>query len=346
MAYRVARVAGPGRLEVAARADVPPAGTQVALTITLCGVCGTDVAADTAGGGHSPGVCGHEWVARVTDVGEAVTSLAPGTPVVVAVPPPCGTCPECRAGLADLCRHVSAVARGRDAAAPSHGGFAQRLLVDETRVLAVPDALTDVEAGQVEPAAVALHGVRRAGVVPGDVVVVQGGGPIGVLAAQCARVAGAATVLVVEPQQGRRALAATLGADHAVAPGDDAVALVHELTDGRGADVVVECAGRPELLATAMAFERRGGTVLLLGYTARPATVHPGTLLARELVLRGALAATRDDVRRTVRLIAGGRLQVAALHTSTVGLDGLAGVLAALATGRSGDLKVLVDPTR
>lgn len=178
-------------------------------------------------------------------------------------------------------------------AAPEHGGFAQRLFVDQTRVLPALDALTDVEAALVEPAAVALHGIRRAGVVTGDVVVVQGAGPIGVLAAQCARVAGAAAV--VEPQEGRRSLAVTLGADVAVAPGEAAALLVDELTEGRGADVVVECAGRSELLATALGLTRRGGTVLLLGYTAQAATVRPATLLSRELVVRGA---GRDPRRR------------------------------------------------
>lgn len=323
---------------------VPPTGTQVALSITLCGVCGTDVGAFTAGGLHAPSVCGHEWVAAVTDVGPDVSSLAPGARVVIAVPPPCGTCPECAGGLPEQCRHVSDVARGRDAAAPSHGGFAQRLVVDETRVLAALEALSDAETAQVEPAAVALHGIRRAGIVPGDVVVVQGGGPIGLLAAQCARLAGAAAVVVLEPQEARRALACELDVDHAVPPGDGVASLVEELTEGRGADVVVEAAGRPQLLATALGLARRGGTVLLLGYTAEPAEVRPAILLSRELVVRGALASTRDDVRRTMRLIASGRLRVAPLHTRTVGLDDLAELLADLAAGSTADLKVLVDP--
>jgi len=342
---RTAVVTGPGRIEVRDLPAVPPTGMQVALAIALCGVCGTDVGAFTAGGHHSPSVCGHEWVATVTDVGPDVTSLAAGARVVIAVPPPCGNCPECRGGLPDHCRHVTAVARGRDAAAPPHGGFAQRLVVDETRVLTALEALTDVEAAQVEPAAVALHGIRRAGIVPGDVVVVQGGGPIGLLAAQCARLAGAACVVVVEPQEARRTLAAGLGADLAVPPGDGAGDLVQDLTEGRGADVVVEAAGQPQLLATALGLARRGGTVLLLGYTTEPAEVRPATLLSRELVVRGALAATRDDVRRTMRLVATGRLRVAPLHTRTVGLDDLAALLTDLAEGGStADLKVLVDP--
>lgn len=341
---RAALVTAPGRIELRDQPVVPPTGTQVALAITLCGVCGTDVGAFTAGGLHSPAVCGHEWVATVTEAGRDVTSLTVGARVVIAVPPPCGTCPECRGGLPDQCRHVSAVARGRDPAAPAHGGFAQRLVVDESRVLIALDALSDVEAAQVEPAAIALHGIRRAGIVPGDVVVVQGGGPIGLLAAQCARLAGAATVVVVEPQDARRALATGLGADLAVPPGDGVGALVEELTEARGADVVVEAAGRAQLLTTALGLARRGGTVLLLGYTAETAQVRPATLLSRELVVRGALAATRDDVRRTMQLIARGRLQVAPLHTRTIGLDDLGALLVDLAAGSTSDLKVLVDP--
>jgi (R,R)-butanediol dehydrogenase/meso-butanediol dehydrogenase/diacetyl reductase len=341
-----ALITGPGTLELLDFATPAPTGTRVAVSITLCGICGTDLSAFRTGALHTPAVCGHEWVGTVSALGEGVTSLAEGTRVVIAVPPPCSACPECVAGLPEFCRHVVAVSRGRDAAAPAHGGFASRLVVDETRVVPALDVLSDVEAAQVEPATVAFHGVRRARIAPGDVVVVQGGGPIGLLAVQCAHAVGAGTVVVVEPTAARRALALELGADAAVAPGTEAEQLVHELTTGRGADVVLECAGRPELVMSAVDLVRRGGMVLLLGYTTEEASFRPGVWLSKEVTIRGAVGFTRDDVHRTMRLMAQGRVRTAPLHTRTVGLEALPGVLRELVGGSECDLKVLVDPQR
>lgn len=320
----------------------PPVGC-VRVDISLCGICGTDVASWRTGHLHSPAVCGHEWVGVVAAVGRGVEGLPEGERVVVAVPPACGRCPECRAGLAEHCRTASAVARGRDALAPEHGGFAPSLTVAAGRVVPAHPALSDEEAAQVEPAAVALHGVRRSRIRPGDTVVVQGAGPIGLLVLQAARACGAGEVLVVEPTATRRRLALALGAAAAPAP-EDAADAVRERTRGLGADVVYECAGVPALLQTAADLTRAGGVVALLGFLSRPAPIDGSRWLARELTLVASNAYTHDDFRRTMALMADGRIRVAPLHSRTVGLHDLAPTLRTLAGGASDDVKVLVDP--
>ena len=140
---------------------------------------------------HSPAVCGHEWVGTIRDIGPGVRNFDPGDRVVVAVPPACGRCPECRAGIAEYCRSVSAIARGRDPLAPPHGGFARSITVAADRAIHAHPDLSDEEAAQVEPSTVAFHGVRRSRIGIGDTVVVQGAGPIGLLVMQFARAAGA-----------------------------------------------------------------------------------------------------------------------------------------------------------
>jgi (R,R)-butanediol dehydrogenase / meso-butanediol dehydrogenase / diacetyl reductase len=322
--------------------QAPPAGC-VTVDITLCGICGTDVASYRTGHLHSPAVCGHEWVGVLSAVGAGVEDLTDGERVVVAVPPACGRCPECRAGLAEHCRTTSMVARGRSPLAPPHGAFAPSLTVEAGRVLPVHPALSDEVAAQVEPAAVALHGVRRSRIAPGDTVGVLGVGPIGLLAAQFARAAGAGEVLVVEPSEVRRRLALELGAVAAVAP-DEADDAVRERTGGLGADVVLECTGVPALLQTAADLTRTGGVVGLLSFLSRPATIEGGRWLARELTMVASNAFTHDDVRRSMVFLADGRVQAAPLHTRTVALDDLESALQALAAGPSEDVKVLVDP--
>jgi (R,R)-butanediol dehydrogenase/meso-butanediol dehydrogenase/diacetyl reductase len=345
-AVTAALITGAGRLELQDFAAPPPPPGTVTVEVTLCGVCGTEVASYRHGSLHSPAVCGHEWTGVVAAVGAGVTDRREGERVVVGVMPACGRCPECVAGLADRCRTALLMVRGRDPLAPPHGGFARSITVAAGRVLPAHPGLTDQEAAQVEPAAVAFHGVRRSRVAPGDTVVVQGAGPIGLLSAQFARAAGAGQVVVVEPSESRRRLARELGVDVAVAPGAEADEQVRTLTRGLGADVVIECAGASALLQAAVDLARPAGTVTLLSYIAQPATVDAARWMAKEVDVRGALAFTHDDVVRAMAFMADGRVRTAPLHTRTIGLGELQATLEGLAQGRSDDVKVLVDPRR
>jgi (R,R)-butanediol dehydrogenase / meso-butanediol dehydrogenase / diacetyl reductase len=338
-----ALITGAETVEFRSFPRTPPPPGCVTVDITLCGICGTDIPSYRTGHLHSPAVCGHEWVGHLADVGAGVAGLREGDRVVVAVPPACGGCPECRNGLTDHCRTVSSVARGRSALAPPHGGFAASLTVEAGRVLPAHPDLSDQEAAQVEPATVALHGVRRSRIAPGDTVVVQGAGPIGLLALQFARAAGAGEVLVVEPSPARRQLALDLGASLALEP-EEAPDVVLERTRGIGADVVLECAGVPSLLQTAADLTRTGGVVGLISFLSRPATIDAGRWLAKEITLIASNAFTHDDFRRSMAFLADGRVRAAPLHSRTVGLGNLEATLRTLAGTPAADVKVLVDP--
>jgi (R,R)-butanediol dehydrogenase/meso-butanediol dehydrogenase/diacetyl reductase len=290
-------------------------------------------------------VCGHEWVGTVAAAGTGVDGLQEGDRVIVALPPACGRCPECLRGLGDYCRTASMVARGRDPLAPPHGGFADRITVEATRVMRAHPGLSDEVAAQVEPATVAFHGVRRSGITPGDTVVVQGAGPIGLLALQFARAAGAGDVLVVEPSPARRRLATELGATNALTP-DEAAEYVLDHTQGVGADVVIECTGVPRLLQTAVDLARSGGLVQLLSFLSEPATINAARWLAKEVRVVASNAYTHDDFRRSMAFLADGRVQAQPLHSRTVGLTDLEATLRRLSAGPSDDIKVLVDPRR
>ena len=325
------------------QAAPPPGG--VTIEIRLCGICGTDIHSFASGHLHSPAVCGHEWVGTVAATGAGVDSLQEGDRVVAAVPPACGRCPECRKGLGEYCRTASLVARGRDPLAPPHGGFAGRVTVEATRVMCAHPGLTDEVAAQVEPATVAFHGVRRSRITPGDTVVVQGAGPIGLLALQFARAAGAGDVLVIEPSPARRRLATELGAINALIP-DEAAEYVRDQTQGIGADLVIECTGVPRLLQTAVDLARSGGVVQLLSFLSEPATISADRWLAKEVTVVASNAYTHDDFRRAMTFLADGRVRAEPLHSRTVRLDELEATLRGLSAGPSDDIKVLVDPRR
>ena len=338
-----ALITGAQRVELIEFADPEPAELGAVVDIAFCGICGTDIHAFQSGQPYNPAICGHEWTGTVSAVGGDVTRVAEGDRVVVAVPPACGACDACRVGQTDRCLTTHAVAVGRDALAPVHGGFAPRLAVGENRLVKANPDLSDEQLAQVEPATVAFHAVRRSGIRLGDSAVVQGAGPIGLMTLQWARAAGAGDLIVVEPNASRAALAASLGATVTATPAE-ADALVKERTHGLGADIVYECVGRPDTIQSAVDLARRGGSMCLIGLANQDALINPSTWLVKEIGVTSSLAYAHEEFEMTMGLIADGRVRVEPMHSSTVGLADLADALADLASGQSQNNKVLVDP--
>lgn len=340
---QAALITGRRQVELQVFPDPDPGAQQVVVDVTYCGVCGTDAHAWSSGSPYPPAVCGHEWTGYIRYAG-ASTGFREGDRVVVAVPAACGSCAYCLHGDPDHCARTMEVAVGGDPAAPAHGGFAPRICVDAGRVVKADERLTDQECALVEPTTVVFHAVNRSLLRLGDKVVVQGGGPIGLLTLQVAKAGGAGMVIVVEPDAARQRLATRLGADRVVEPGQTAADLVLDSTSGLGADVVYECAGIGSLVQTAVDFSRRGGSVMLVGHPVDHSLVDTVSWLHREVTVGTSLGYLRNDFPRAMGLIADQRIDVVRLHSATVGLHGLADVLEDLASGRSKQQKVLVDP--
>lgn len=339
-----ALITGQETVELVEFPDPTPPATGVVVDVAYCGVCGTDIHAYQTGKDYNPAICGHEWCGTVSAVGAEVKSFTEGDRVVVAVAPSCGSCAACVRGQADRCQRSFLSAVGRDSLAPPHGGFAPQIPVAASRIVKTDPRLTDEQAAQVEPTTVAFHAVRFSNLRLGDIAVIQGAGPIGLGTMQWVRAAGAGIVIVVEPNEQRRALASALGAHHAIAPGEEADALIKELTHGLGADIVYECVGRAFAVQTAVDMARRGGSLCLIGLADTDAPISPGTWLVKEIAVTSALAYFHEEFEMAMGMIADGRVAVEPLHTSTVSLDGFAAALADLATGSSDQTKVLVDP--
>ena len=342
---QAALITGRETVELREFADPTPAPAGIVVDVAFCGICGTDVHAYQSGRPYNPAICGHEWSGIVSAVGAEVGAFSEGDRVVVAVAPSCGRCTACHRGQADRCEVAFLSALGRDPLAPPHGGFAPRIAVAAARVVKTNPALSDEQAAQVEPTTVAFHAVRTSALRLGDIAVIQGAGPIGLGTMQWVRAAGDGLVIVVEPNAQRRAMAMQLGAHLAVAPGEEAETAIRESTHGLGADIVYECVGRPFAIQSAVDLARRGGAMCLIGLADSDATISPGAWLIKEISVTSSLAYLHEEFETAMGMMADGRVRVDALHTSTVGLDGLEVALADLASGNSEQTKVLVDPS-
>lgn len=331
---------GDGRFETRTVATTPPPPGQVAIAVAYTGLCGTDLHIFH---GHMdqrvtiPAVIGHEMSGTVAAVGPGVDGLAPGDPVTVMPLDMCGSCPACRAGHRHVCHRMRFL--GIDA----EGSMQQVWTVAADAVIPLPPGLALEAAALVEPTAVAVHDVRRAEVRPGEHVVVVGGGPVGILIAVVAREAGAEVVLL-EVDEGRREVAASLGL-RVLDPGDqDVAAWVDRWTGEAGADVAFEVSGSAPGVATAVAVLATRGRLCMVAIHPTPREVDLHRFFWRELTMVGARLYRRADFDRAVELVAAGVVPVAALVTRTVRLDAVAEAFGALSAG-GGAMKILVDCT-
>jgi len=279
----------------------------------------------------------------VRAVAPGVRSVSEGDRVTGGVAPGCGACDECRAGLPEYCHIAHSAYSG--SRAPANGGFARSMALDANRLCRLPDGVSDDAGAVVEPASVALHGVRRSRMRVGDVACVVGCGPIGLLTVQCARIAGAGHVIAVEPDPARQQRALAVGADKAVAPGAELREYINELTGGLRADIAFDCAGVPQTLQQSVDMVRRGGSVCMIGVAGGEATVVPMRWLSKEVSVDTSIVFSLDEMAIVGGLIADGRLKVAELVDATITLDQLGQTIDDLANRRLQAVKVLVDPT-
>ena len=335
--------------------DVPepgePSDDEVVVQVATCGICGTDLHEYVAGpivtpidphpltGAKNPQILGHEFAGEVVAVGPKVSRVAVGDRVAIMPLSYCGRCAYCSRGFQHLCATMGCVGLSH-----AWGGMAQLATVAEYQVVALPDGVTFQQGALIEPTAVAAYGVERGGVKPGDRVLITGAGPIGALAALCARAAGASTVYVSEPNAARRARAEALDVATVLDPTTvDVPEVLREEADGLGVDVAIECSGHPNGFAAAVSSLRRRGTLAQTGLFVGEATVDPMLWSLNDLTIVGTWCYWVYDFDRVAAQIAAGDLPVERVITSNVSLDGAPDAFERLASGSADQIKVLVD---
>ena len=326
---------------------------EVLVEVAYCGICGTDLHEYMVGpivtptsphpltGVTIPQTLGHEFSAKVVEVGSSVTDFAVGDRVAIMPAIVCGRCNYCRLGLGHLCVRFACTGLSAET-----GGLAQFAVLKDYQLAKLPDSVSDLEGAVIEPASVAAYGVDRAGVHGGDVVLVTGAGPIGILSAMYASAIGASTVVIAEPNPNRAALARAMDIGPVIDPTADGTAeYLADLTQGLGVDVAVECSGSTPGLTTAMNSLRRRGVVVQTGLHTKPATIDAMALSEKDITLVGSWCYLITDWPRIIRLVASGKYPIAKAVTTQIELEDVVPKGFDVLVNPVGDqLKVLVRP--
>jgi L-iditol 2-dehydrogenase len=316
-----------------------PGPREVLVLVTAVGVCGSDVHYYEHGriGDHvvrEPLVLGHEPAGEVVAAGDDVTRLTIGQRVSIEPGVPCLACIQCLAGRYNLCPQMRFLATP-----PIDGAFCEFLAVHEAFAHPVPDTMSDDAAAMLEPLSVGIWACRKGRVEPGDRVLVNGAGPIGLLAAQTALAFGASQVVVTDVSDSRLALAGELGATDLV----DVAATPLVDTDVQP-DVLLECSGHPQATVDAIRTLAPAGRAVLVGMGANVLALPLPHVQSREIELVGTFRYA-NTWPTAIRLAATGRV---ALDPLVTGHYSLADVGAALTAGAidPSNVKVVVTPTR
>ena len=333
---QVARYIGQGRLDLVGAEPIPPPPGTVQLSVAYTGICGTDlhiVHGAMDGRVERPAILGHEMAGEVAAVGSGVDGWQPGDRATVMPLVACGGCYACTSGAGHICYQLSFL--GID----SPGSMQERWNVPAEVLVRLPPSLSLRIGALAEPAAVAVHDVRRARLAAGEHAVVLGAGPIGLLVASVARAAGG-EIAVAEPNVLRRTVAEELGF-RAVDPVAERVeAWVEDWTRGAGAQVAFEVSGTEAGLAAAVGSLGARGRCVAVGIQATPPRVDVFRLFWRELELIGARVYERCDFEEAVRLLADGDLPTDALITDVRPLEEVEAAFRSLEAGRA--LKILL----
>jgi len=309
---------------------IPKAGAgEVVVKVKAALTCGTDAKVFLRGGHPTmirpPAIFGHEFAGDVAEVGEGVEEFTPGMRVVSANSAPCNRCFYCKVGRQSMCEDVLYI----------NGAYAEYTSVPprivRQNLLEIPAGVPYEHAALVEPLACAVHGAEESGIRVGDIVVVNGAGPIGLFFVQLAKLKGA-WVISSDVVTQRLQVAESLGADKIVDASGvaDQVAAVRALTPAsRGADVVIEATGVPQVWEKSLLMGRKGAIINLFGGCKPGTSITVDTKLLHysELTIKGVYHHTPYYVRRALDLIARRQIDAEAFITRRLPLSRVAEAL-------------------
>ncbi len=333
---------GPGHLDLIDLETPQPGPGEVQVAVEAAGICGTDIHIRHDTFPYAPPVVlGHEFSGRISAVGPDVQSVTVGDRVMSETSAVlCGECAFCQRGETNSCpkRRVYGV--------HVNGGFCEHAVVRQEAIHQLPQNVDFIAGAMTEPLAVCVHAlIERTNVSAGQVVLVTGPGPIGLLAAMVAKAHGARVIVAgISKDAARLKLAAEVGADLTVTV--DTASLVDEIKPfceaQGGVDITVEASGAAPSVEAAYQCTRKRGTIIQLGLFDGPITVNYSQIAFREVSVIGSFAHTWNSFDRALDLMAKGIIDIKPLVSGVLALDQWEQAFGRLESGDG--VKILLSP--
>lgn len=330
----------PGEIQFREIPTPEPKPGEVLVKIMKIGVCGSDI--HVYHGEHPftsyPVTQGHEVSGLVEKLGEGVTGLTPGQKVTIQPQVVCGKCWPCRHGKYNLCEELKVMGF------QTTGVASHYFAVDAAKVTPLPESMSLDEGAMIEPLAVAVHAVRRAGDVAGQDICVLGAGPIGILVAQAAKGMGARRVMITDVSSLRLEKARECGADFCVntRERDFGEAMV-ECFGPDKADVIYDCAGNNVTMGQAVRHARKGSAIILVAVFAGPGQLDLAVLNDHELDLNTSMMYRSEDYETAIELADAGRVSLKPLVSKHFPFRDYLQAYRYIDENRESTMKVIID---
>ena len=320
---------------------VPEVGDdQVLVKIMNIGICGSDI--HVYHGKHPftkyPVTQGHEVSGEITGLGKNVTGFKVGQKVTIEPQVYCGHCYPCRHGKYNLCEELKVMGF------QTTGTASEFFAVDASKVTPIPEEMSYEEGAMIEPLAVAVHAVKRAGDVKGMKIAVLGAGPIGILVAQTAKGLGAESVMITDVSDLRLQKAKECGVDFCINTKEKnfGEAMVENFGLDK-ADVIYDCAGNNVTMGQAIQYARKGSTIILIAVFAGMAKIDLAVLNDHELDLNTSMMYRNEDYVEAIRLVNEGKVTLKPLISKHFAFQDYLKAYEYIDENRESTMKVIID---
>lgn len=317
---------------------------EVLIKMNACGLCGTDIHKIRGNSVVKPTVLGHEVVGTIVKKGNGVNQFDIGDRIITAIHVPCFTCHYCNKGHYTICEQFRT-----NNIIP--GGFAEFIRVPALHVkhlsYKVPAHISDNDATLIEPIGCCLHGIKQANIGVNDSVLVMGGGTIGLLNAQLAKIKGADKVIVSDLSEYKLQKALEIGCDYAINIAKQNIQdEVNRITNNQGVDVVIIAAGVSSLLTDAVNLVRRAGRIIVFsGFDKNPLiTIDANRFFKDEIRIIGSYSLTPYELPEALELLAKGKIHANEMITHTFALKDLKAAVDFASNPNEQVLKVIITP--
>ena len=333
---KVVHIEQAGQIAVVEKEIPAPKPGEALLQIQYCGICGSDIATYSGNQPFAtyPRIPGHEFSAKIAEIGENTRGLKPGMLVTANPYFNCGTCYSCRRGKVNCCEHNETMGVQRD------GSFAEYITMPIERIYD-GKTLSAKTLAMIEPFSISYHASKRGTIGPHHNVLVIGAGPIGMFAMISAKLWGA-KVYITDLLEQRLELAKTLGADGTInSKEEDLTKKVQEITSGQGMDVCIEAAGLPQTFLSSIDQVCFGGQLILIGNGKRETTFNHSILLKKELDVFGSRNSL-NDFEPLIDIVSEGKAVIDPLNTHVFPLENVLEAFEQLSHNDGSLAKVLV----